>query len=71
MDLASVVNAGGNDINLGNAQNDFVGLLTLEQAENITIVDKNALAAHGSAVGAGSDLILTAGGALELSHGVS
>ena len=71
VDLASLVNAGGNDINLGNTQNDFVGLLTLEQAKNITIVDKNALAFSGNAAGIGSDLILTAGGALELSHGVS
>ncbi|WP_338846413.1 filamentous hemagglutinin N-terminal domain-containing protein [Massilia sp. W12] len=59
------ISAGANPITLEHADNNFLGALTLSNsgAHNISVVDKNALSAGGTA---GQDLSLRAGSALSL-----
>ncbi|MGI9134037.1 MAG: hypothetical protein ACR2I0_08875, partial [Rhodoferax sp.] len=64
--LATHIETAGHALSLSNAGNDFVGLVTVLEATNITLRDANALRFTGAATGSGSALSLSAGAALTL-----
>jgi len=65
----TTLNAGGNDITLNQAGNDFTGAVTISNANNVTLVDTNALTIGASTMG--GNFNLTANGTINDTGNIS